>query len=261
MSRASKKFLYGMLYVLVGVGIVLWVYVEWFKPVPTCFDLKKNQDETDIDCGGGCASCEIVYAKPLKAGTQVKVFGYEKEGAVVLSEVVNPNQRVSVRFVYRFKIYGNLDRLMTVIEGKDSIRGGERRSLFEIVEKYPKSVIKRVDLEIMEDGPWQRDEKEGRAKIIIEEKPITKLPEAGNEEKKIEVEGRVINQSSITARGVKIIAVLVSQFGIPIFASQTLITEVGPLKEKPFVVVFPADEELLKNVDPTRTQVMVNISE
>jgi len=47
------------------------------ETTPTCFDNVKNQNETDVDCGGPCGLCEIetfeVFAPP-KTGTGIYIL-------------------------------------------------------------------------------------------------------------------------------------------------------------------------------------------
>ena len=57
--RLLKQFLYGFFYLAILVSLIWLVYSFEFKPAPNCFDGKKNQEETGIDCGGSCISCEV----------------------------------------------------------------------------------------------------------------------------------------------------------------------------------------------------------
>lgn len=68
--RLFKQFVIGGVY-LVIVALIGWgAYAAWLKPVPTCTDNIKNQNEEDVDCGGVCEPCGRRAAQPLELVSQ-----------------------------------------------------------------------------------------------------------------------------------------------------------------------------------------------
>jgi len=72
------------------------------------------------------------------------------------------------------------------------------------------------------------------------------------------VVGRIVNQGPLFVRRIKIIAVLNNRFGVPIFASQTIIDDLPPFAEKTFTVSFPADKFLSSEKDALSAKVFLS---
>gem|GEM_PF-3063076 len=100
--RLFKQILVGFFTItflsLCGFGL----YVGILKPGPTCFDKKLNQNETEVDCGGKCQSCEINHLNSLEfsgAGDYLLQNGKY----FVYSRVLNTNKNYGAKnFKYTF---------------------------------------------------------------------------------------------------------------------------------------------------------------
>ncbi len=116
MSWATKrKFMYlGGIIIFIIVFIIIPIAFHLYKP-PTCFDGKKNQGETGVDCGGPCTLlCSAEYA-PLSV--LWSRFSKVSDGVYnVLAYIENPNLNAGASNLdYVFKLYD-----------KDGIILGER---------------------------------------------------------------------------------------------------------------------------------------
>lgn len=74
--RTRKQITIAIIYFLIFGGLGAAIYYGFLKPVPTCSDNIKNQDEEGIDCGGSvCAPCydfsniEVIWAKTVSTET------------------------------------------------------------------------------------------------------------------------------------------------------------------------------------------------
>src|SRR4030042_1047573 len=128
--RLLKQIIYGVGYLAVFFLIGFLIYNSHFKPAPTCFDGKQNQNETCVDCVGPCASCEIRTLSPLEA-IQIKRFSGDNQ-AVVTAEVKNPNLNWGAdQFSYTFDVYGKNGAKIKSIAKTSFIYAGEIKYLLE----------------------------------------------------------------------------------------------------------------------------------
>jgi len=75
--------------ILLGLAILISYDIYFtLKPVPTCYDGIKNQNEEDIDCGGICLPCDLKYQKVLTVASEPKIF-------------LKPNNKVDLYFKLR----------------------------------------------------------------------------------------------------------------------------------------------------------------
>lgn len=253
MSRATKKLLYGFFYTLL-VFLVFWMFFgSSIKPEPSCSDGVQNQGEDDVDCGGPCTSCEILHLVPLKFLGPVKIFALQSGQVVLLGEVLNSNENYKAkRFSYRFLIYDPTNHLIEEVQGSDSAFTLERKYIFEgrISSRFDR--IGKVEIEFF-DVMWEKAH--GSLKPSLSFSGATKTVMGKN---RIEVNGMVKNQSSFSATDIKIVAILFDKYEIELLASQWVISNLDGFEEKQFTVIFPADPEVLNNIDTTFTKVFLS---
>src|SRR5882724_4876342 len=153
MHRGMKRFLYGVLYLLVFVAIVAGIYFIFIKPAPTCFDNVKNQNEEGIDCGGVCAKdCAINTLHPITAPDGVRVFPLDPAHASVLVHVVNPNTTYGVpQLSYHLTLYDEEGTSLLVASDTTFLHAGEDSYVFlPIVNVAPDKVARG---EFITDAP------------------------------------------------------------------------------------------------------------
>ncbi len=77
-------------------------YIGVLKPKPNCFDKVRNQNETEIDCGGLCHSCEINHLKPLEF-SDVAQYVVQNDKYFFYSRILNLNENYGAKsFKYTF---------------------------------------------------------------------------------------------------------------------------------------------------------------
>jgi len=122
------SYLFGILAFFAIVGLIIFLI---YKPRPTCFDGKQNQDEKGVDCGGVCAKAcasqarelKVYWVRPLKVA----------DGWYDLSALVeNLNQNLGARRVdYTFSLYDTNNIIITKRVGATYINPGEKFAIFE----------------------------------------------------------------------------------------------------------------------------------
>ena len=128
---SKRKFFIGGL-ILLGVGILVIIpafFLLYAKP--TCFDGKKNQNETGVDCGGSCvAICQSDFLKPIVDWS--RAFKVSEGAYSALAYLVNPNPSAGVeRFEYKFTLYDEKNVVIAERYGFSSLPPGKPVPIFE----------------------------------------------------------------------------------------------------------------------------------
>ncbi|MEK9195453.1 MAG: hypothetical protein AAB975_03690, partial [Patescibacteria group bacterium] len=105
--RAQKQLI---IFLILGVtfGGVLLFGVYYAIPAGSCTDLRRNQGEEDIDCGGPCAACALKHPRGIVSlwarsfETRAKVYD-------VAAQIENPNEGLSsADVVYEFTLFDRI---------------------------------------------------------------------------------------------------------------------------------------------------------
>ncbi|MFA7209805.1 MAG: hypothetical protein WC120_06060 [Parcubacteria group bacterium] len=113
--------------------LFVFLVYHWTRPVETCADGIKNQNETDIDCGGVCPNkCEKIVAESLVS----QESGFVESGAVnrydLYSRVSNPNNVFgSSNFQYEFRLKDAEGNVIATKQGIGYILPGESKYVVE----------------------------------------------------------------------------------------------------------------------------------
>ena len=131
-SRRRKRIiLAGVTFVLVFV-IGLPAFLLLYK-APTCFDAKRNGDETGVDCGGSCQLLCTSDSLPLIVRGDPRILEIAPNTFEVVALVNNPNASGEVyRAGYTFKLYSPGVALpVRTIEGMAHVPRNSNFVLFE----------------------------------------------------------------------------------------------------------------------------------
>lgn len=238
-SRLAKQLFYGAGYLTVFFLIVFAIYLVWFKPAPTCYDGRRNQNEIGIDCGGSCPACEIKTLIPLET-SWLKYFPADNQ-TVVAAEIKNSNINYAAdSFSYAIDIYDNNGAKIKSLIKNSFIYAGEIKYLVELVEFNNKN-IKEIKISFS-DISWKLNEEF--------KKPTAQLREIKTES--AAVSGFLTNNNAFRLSKIRIFGFLYSQYGILISASKTELENVSAFEEKFFKINFPKN---LSGIDPNKTKV------
>ena len=125
-SWRSRRQLLAFLIVMSPLVVIGFLIIKHAIPEPTCFDLKQNQQETGVDCGGSsCISCNLKYPQPIKVfwarAVSVREHVYD-----IAAEIENKNEFLSsVSVEYEFTLFDQFGQVATK-SGKTFLYAQER---------------------------------------------------------------------------------------------------------------------------------------
>jgi hypothetical protein len=240
--------------------ILLGIYFAFWKPEPTCFDDKKNQGETGIDCGGPCAACEIKTLLPLQS-VGSSHFSINGKAALV-GQIKNSNTNYGAsRFSYAFDTYNKSGVRIKTISGNSFIYALENKYIFEPTDiNY--SDIGEIKISFS-DVQWLANEKFPKPKTQIRERTV-KTSDSG---RGVEASGYIINENPYPLRKIRLVGFLATSNNIKISVSKTELDNLKAFEERYFKIIFPKEVSLFSSVtssavsftfaDPNRTEIYV----
>jgi hypothetical protein len=181
LSWAKKRQLDYILTILGFLTVVGLIIFLIYKPAPSCFDGKQNQNEQGVDCGGACAlACaeatrplKIYWARPLK----VSAGWYD-----LVAQVENLNANLGNRSVpYALSVYDVDNTLIARRLGATFVNPGERFIIFESRVETGEREAQKVFLEFPTSTPWEKvapipkDLYVERRDFVNEPKPVLRL--------------------------------------------------------------------------------------
>lgn len=252
MKRGIKKFLYGVFY-LAGISLVVFlVYRNLNAAPPTCFDNIQNQDETGIDCGGGCIACDIKNLAPLNVMGVPRIFLIPAANKqAVLFEVENQNiTHHAMQFTYTITITDKTGANVESVSGSDTLFAGEHRYMFEPRVLTPARTIGNISV-ALSDPQWRPASEVAPPTLSLSDLK-TDISNG------LSVNGTVKNGSTFPAQNVKLIAILRTTSGTELFASQVILTSIPGFGNTSFTIPFPSDKTLIDSLNPARTEVFVS---
>lgn len=146
--------------------LIVFGAIYYFRPEPTCFDNRQNQDEEGVDCGGAVARCTPCSGKIRDLTTLWTRFFIIRDGVADIAALLeNSNQFLGTKkFVYAVKLYDENNVLISIRENSTFVLPGEKFLVFEpnIVtqNRVPKRVIlepRMVSWEPAESAPLRID--------------------------------------------------------------------------------------------------------
>lgn len=252
--RLIKQLLYGFFFLVIIVFIGGGAYYI-FQPAPSCFDNKKNQNETGVDCGGSCTSCVLKNSQPLRISS-LEIFDNGNKTITAIGEIKNVNLSVGAKqFLYTIAIYDRADRELFSKSGRSFVYPDKSRTIIEPAIAVEPAAAARGEIKIGEVF-WQAEADFGG----IPEKNLAVIGmtirgDGGG----FIIAGAVKNANPIAADRVVIKAVLFDKDGLRRGASQTIIEKLPAFEERSFTIRVPLRREAAARVDIEKTKVIVEI--
>lgn len=242
MRRLSKQLLYGLLYLVIFIGIPVGMYFGFLKPAPTCFDGIQNGKEQGIDCGGACAEvCIPPTLKPIEALNGLKQIPIDAERTTLFAEVVNANPDFAAwNFGYVLTLEDGSSTKQ--FQGNSYIYGGEIKTL-----AFPNLAVGNITGAKIEfqNPQWLPAEAWKRPMLRVQNASTKR------EEGKLLVEGELLNDDAKAFKAVEVVSIFLGQFGEIVGVSKTEIAEVAPSVYRAFSVYHPD----IPDVDVSKTLV------
>lgn len=221
-SKRQSKYFFSVLFFLLIIGFLL------LKPIvfkePTCFDGKKNGDETGIDCGGNCQLFCKEEAKPLSV-KWAKAFKVIDGRYNVAAYIVNQNTEASINKIpYVFKLYDSNNRFIVERFGETYIPSGKSSVVFESGlmtggNREPAFVF----FEFLSQPVWYRVPSFTKdVSLVVFEDPVFM-----DQDSVPKMTVNIVNKSFYTVKDVDVYAVLYDESGNVSAVSKTVLSELG----------------------------------
>ena len=242
-KRMPKKLLYGLLYLVIIVAAASPFVYPMIFPAPTCTDGIQNQNETEVDCGGPCADCELKDLRLKIGGVEILGVG---DRSSLLVKVENPSKNFGVLGApYKFQVTGVLGELIEVVEGKLNIAPGE--------EKY----IAAVGLDVKENNIGEATFSLGDFEFVPKVDLLSynlriKSLETTFPEEMIQVGGLIVNDSGVELSQVVLTALFLTKERDLANVGTTLISNLKAFEERDFSISVPRNDLF---VDPEQTEI------
>ena len=228
MSWAGRRRVTYFFLVLLILGAVLVASLFIFVPDPTCFDVKKNQNELGVDCGGICEAVCKSEARELRI-LWSRVIPLTDGIYETATLVENPNRDLGVidaQFTIRYFDRENL--IINKRTDKISLMPGEKFVIFEQSIDVGRRVPTKTIFEWTGAGKWYR--------------PTKDVPEITFESKKFVqddpplLKAEVTNKSSNLLQNIMVVATVLDVDENLLAVSSTLVEslEAGETREVAF---------------------------
>lgn len=250
-SRKQKQLIYGAAFFVPLVVIAaLAVYFAIPKAAPTCFDNKRNQGETGVDCGGPCIHCDI-KALPAPTVRFEKVF---KNGnrALFAAEIENLNVEYGAKDLpYTVTVRGADGETLQTIHGRTFIYALDRRYIVELLSANSKEVAD-VEFSLSASSLISWESRDIFRKPDVSERSVITAGGAGG--RGSIVSGILTNRNPFTLSNAEVVGFIYTAQGMQIGASKTQMENMASFEEREFVLNFPAEQIA---IDPSKTKIFV----
>lgn len=237
LTRDTKRLtiiaIYFLIFLVIGTGLYLI-----FKPRPTCFDGKENQNEQGIDCGGICAlACmEKIVGNDLLVREIAFIPTGDRGRYDVVARIFNPNNDIgAASFQYSLLLRDASGKEIGRVTNSSFILPQETKTLLafniEPTVAPAKAVIE------LSDFKWTRLRGyRAKPELNIYSKRYVEHP---NQSAFGAALGTVVNESIYDFRRIRVKVVLRDDAGRPLAANQTELQTVNVGREQEITLVFP----------------------
>ncbi|MEO8637693.1 MAG: vWA domain-containing protein [Candidatus Taylorbacteria bacterium] len=247
---SNRKLSYiGAFFVLVFIGIALPIFFTVYE-APTCFDLKQNQKELGVDCGGPCSILCINQAlSPIILWQRAFKVTPGVYNAVAFIE--NPNLDSSTNDLpYVFKLYDDKGILIYERKGKTDIPQNKIFPIFESRIATGTQIPSRVTFEFSRLPVWEIDTNEPPQVKVASQT----LDESGQFP---QLKATIENRSSTTLQGVEVVALVYDSNGNAQAVSRTFIDTLDKNSSQDVVFTWPSSIDFGEGICEKPSDVMI----
>lgn len=215
------------------IGFILYYAIS---PAATCTDGKKNQGETNIDCGGPCSLCKaVVETQDIKIEESAVVFGGNKTYDAV-AKIDNPNDAVGASsFKYVFNLKDASGNIVASREGTSFILPADSRYIAELGFQIDGDAIPTSAELVISDAKWEELDDIGKPQLGIYSKNYGRSPMGEGSA----VDGIIRNESGYDLNKISIVIILRSDKGKIVGVNKTEKNAVRIKEERDFRLNWP----------------------
>jgi hypothetical protein len=226
--------------IIIGIYFVIFLVVVGFvfslmTPKPTCFDGKKNQNETGVDCGGVCIACDTeLQGEDLVIKDSYVVYGGEGQYDVA-ANIHNPNPLFGGEKVYyTIEILDANENVLDSRKGKTFIMPNENKYVVEVsLESSVQPVKVQTTIEKVE---WVKFTDFDSPEIIVTNKRVGLVENSINFARAY---GLVVNNSPYDFHDVTINVIVLDERGVPIAINKTSQRTLNAGDQREFILNWP----------------------
>lgn len=153
----GRQLLYIFLFLSLCALIAATIYFI-YKPTPTCFDKKQNQDEVGVDCGGVCTVLCRDKVFPIQVAW-TRILPVRAGQYDMVAMLINNNAKAGLTDVfYTIKYFNERSFPIKEESGRTAIAPGEKFVLFRGGLVSDKQQIASAALLVASSSAWVRSE-------------------------------------------------------------------------------------------------------
>ena len=230
----QKQFTYGLMFLVILIVLVgVPVYFYFFNKAETCFDGKKNNNETGIDCGGICSRiCTADVAEnPIVLWS--RAFSIANGRYNLVAYLQNPNiNSISEPFDYVFNAFDDQNVLIGSREGSTSANDEKNFVVFEQAFDAGQRKINKVTFEIKSKVNWIKQQPQ-KVKFSISNEGIVNLSGTPT------LTSNITNKTVNTYKNFYVVAIVYDLSGNATLVSRTLVDELLPSGKTTVLFTWP----------------------
>lgn len=231
-----KQLLYGLFYLAVFGVVIFIIYLIWFKPAPSCFNGVRDVGEEGVDCGEVCSgACVDPNSSQIQISELAQIFHPTATSISLMVQVQNPNSEIAAEnFPYKFVLRDVQGNILHEVSGESFVYASEIKYIAEFNLQFPDiSRITSADF-VLGMPRWVSKTLFAKPEVSVQNF-TTSESDSG-----IKVEGDFINNDTVPAKEVTILAVFYSNVGRPAGISKSQSGTVAPEQQQSFSVFHPA---------------------
>ena len=231
---AKRQLLYSSI-IIIALLLIIGTpsYFYFFNKTATCFDNKQNQDETGVDCGGGCEkACKIdVVALPVTIWS--RAFPVTNGIYNLAAYVQNPNvEYVAGPTQYIFRVYDRENVLIGVREGTADIPPTKTFPIFEQGFSADQRIPVTTFFEFTRDVQWKKYQG-SKAELEVTDIKTSNLDTAPR------IDAVLVNKTINRYAHVEVVALVYDEKGNAMAASRTFIDDLQSTASAPLFFTWP----------------------
>lgn len=234
----------GRRFIILGIIVLLAIAaasaIAYFSlhKAPSCMDGKQNQDETGIDCGGGCTTvCSAAAAAPIVSFTRALPITDTRTDLVAY--VTNPNPDAQAKGAkYTVDLYDAARTQVGEKKGTIDLPAGAQTAIYIPNAYAGNDPVAQVFLSFDDGLVWTRA-------TALPNTPVVRGTQLAGTADAPRILASIENQGVTPLTGVKLIATVFDSAGNAMAASQTVLPTIAAdaTAQATFTwpVAFPAD--------------------
>lgn len=230
----KRKLYYGIAWSLIFVAIVGAFAVSYYvNREETCFDVRQNQDEEGVDCGG---VCQIVCKESIKPPILLWSRAFPVSGGVynAVAYVENENTDLGVEEgLYSFRLYDANNIIIAERKGRTFIGPGERLAIFEPRISTGERTPRRAFFEFLSFSEWKRTDRVQKPPIFVRDQKLS------NDESNTRLFARIQNGTIVNIADIDAVAILYGRDGNALAVSATKVDLLPSEGSREIVFTWP----------------------